>query len=214
MKGAFTPFPSAWANHLPSGASSVQEKEGVFKLAQGDWVKMLLLLALLLLSQKDAAKGELAFTNASYHECLLPNRSKGCRSISSHLKGHKESFPPWLLGCLLKLNSDRWALHYGKPSTYIMRLPALLCWWRLGEPPVGQTHACHSVCGNLACLNPLHITWGSHADNAYHAVQHKLKAQPQAQVPPTYKAPHLGTEGGVRPSVLKAKRGKKSPRFG
>ena len=50
----------------------------------------------------------------------------------------------------------------------------LICWWAHGAPPA-PTHACacHWKCGNRRCLNPHHISWGSHKDNCYHREAHK-----------------------------------------
>jgi hypothetical protein len=41
----------------------------------------------------------------------------------------------------------------------------LMCWLRNGQPRQGKGLAVHT-CENTFCLNPLHLEWGSHKDNA------------------------------------------------
>ena len=57
-------------------------------------------------------------------------------------------------------------LEAGKTGpTYVHHL---LTYWMRGAPPGNKIQACHFHCDQPLCLNPHHLSWGDHADNAMH----------------------------------------------
>lgn len=109
-------------------------------------------------------------------------------------------------------------------SNHTVGVNIILCWLFHGEPPRGKPFACHFFCGRHFCLNPKHISWGDHADNAYHKVWHKehrpqqnlgemgYDLSPAKLVPAAYEPPYMLSD--VRPSRLKKISRRQGPLFG
>ena len=51
-------------------------------------------------------------------------------------------------------------------------LSHLLSWYGNGAPTMPGDMACHYKCDKHLCLNPHHISWGDHTDNAGHKKWH------------------------------------------
>ena len=77
--------------------------------------------------------------------------------------------------------------YYGIGGEYVCAVHSLVCWWFHGAPPAAdKVVACHYYCNKSLCLNPLHLCWGSHDDNAYHSKWHhdKKKGAHNGEVAP------------------------------
>ena len=213
MPRVWRPFPAAWAQHFSAAEPELRREsrgEGV-DLRSQDWAKILLLLALVLLTPANSVNGEKAFTHTSLDQCVLPAAAKGCRSAKRNLSAEQldeHCFPTWLLACSFKKCSGHWCLYVG--SRYVMGVHAILCWYIRGRPTAGRYLACHFKCGREQCLNPLHVSWGNVVDNAYHLQHHKLQktglvhTDAQQQAPADYVPPSHRQK--VRPQRLKRKR--------
>ena len=94
----------------------------------------------------------------------------------------------------------------------------IMCRWVHGERPPGQ-QACHS-CGNVFCINPNHLRWGTPLENAQDKVKHgttlhgtrnpnsKLKQdavdEMRRRVAAGEKQCNVARQFGIRPSYLSA----------
>ncbi len=87
----------------------------------------------------------------------------------SKVHGESDAFIPHEGGYLRVRTTDE-DIEYGH------RLVALAF---LGPPPAGHDHVLHS-CNNPKCLSPLHLRWGTHADNTKDRIQkwQKKKSTP------------------------------------
>ena len=85
----------------------------------------------------------------------------------------------------------------------------LLCFAENGPPPdEDRTYAVHYGCtdrnpqNRARCINKKHLCWGSAADNAYHAAEHKQKNSP-AQHRPAHYVPPSQEPDYVQPKRLR-----------
>lgn len=104
----------------------------------------------------------------------------------------------------------------------------LLCYMFNRKPPLGRLQACHFHCGNVHCMNPKHLCWGSAADNAMHRVHlkqvtsiNRLHSDIGAEDSDTDKPSHRAFDWQPpsarereRPNRRKARTAKKGCRFG
>ena len=71
-------------------------------------------------------------------------------------------------------------------STKLVRLHALICHARHGPPADPRLRAKH-LCGNLPCIHPEHIAWGTQCDTILHAC-HKYRPMHFPKVAQNYQA--------------------------
>ena len=94
-----------------------------------------------------------------------------------------------------------------------MGVHSLLCWSSEGPPVGDRTQACHFYCGRKVCLNPQHLCWGNHRDNAYHKWCHDLSKAGRVRANvhgEAQQAPHKHAPADWQPTAAKKKKKKKN----